>query len=671
MSARNWRLGVDVGGTFTDVVAQGPDGLRTAKTPTLATAPAAALGRALAAVGLGWDDLGEVVHGTTMVTNALVEGRLARTALVATRGFVDTIEIGRASRMYLYHLDRRPKPLPLVARELRVEVDERVDHQGRVLQPLLEPEIDRVVAKLAALDVASVAVCLLHAYVNPAHELQLGEALARHFPHVALSHRISPEAREFERMTTTVASAAVMPEVRRFVTAMTAPPADVCRHHFVHSANGMAAGAVVREQPILLAMSGPAAGVAAATATALRLGAADVLTFDMGGTTTDVCLVREGRPEMSADRRLAGHRLRLPMVAVESIGAGGGSIARLVDGALQVGPDSAGADPGPAAYGKGGAAPTVTDADLVLGRMGAERRLGDAIDLDPGRARDAVEGLARVSGMSVERCALGILEVAHSQMSRALRRVTVERGVDARDLPLVAYGGAGPMHAAELAQSLGITRVIVPRLSSGLAAFGAVTSATRVARQRTLSAAGATFDTDALAEAVAAMLAELRAEIGDGVDPAALRSHVVAMVRYRGQSFEIAVHAPDLVSAVGLRRQFERLHQDIYGFVSDDPIVLVALRVEVERPAPPMGAHGLAPASPDASAAASAAVRQAWFEPSGPVAMGCLGRADLRHGVVHDGPLVVEDAWTTVVVPPGCRLRLEAEGHLSIEVPVG
>ncbi len=668
MTTANWRVGVDIGGTFTDVVALGPGELRTAKTPTLRDAPALALARALAAVELGWADVQEVVHGTTMVTNALVEGRLARTALVATAGFADTIEIGRQSRQHLYHLDRLPKPPPLVPRELRFEVAERMDYRGLVRQPLDEGEIARLVQAVAAAGVESVAVCLLHAYANPEHEQRLGAALQPHVRDVALSHQHSPEAREFERMTTTVLSAGVMRRVRAFTASLEAPPADRCRHHFVHSAGGMATGAVVRERPMLLAMSGPSAGVAAATAVAGSLGHADALTFDMGGTTTDVCLVQGGRPEISADRRLAGHRLRLPMVAVESIGAGGGSIARLVDGALQVGPDSAGADPGPACYGQGGVEPTVTDANLVLGRIGVERALGGSVRLDAGLARRAIRPLALAMGMTVERAALGLLEVAHTQMTRALRRVTVERGVDARSLPLVAYGGAGPMHAVELARLMGIGLVVVPRLASGLSAWGCVTATKRVFRQRTLSAAGAAFDPASLAAMRREMVASLAAELGLPASHPSLRHHTTAMVRYRGQSFEIDVTEPDLTSEAGLARQFERAHLAAYGFTSDDPVVLVALRVELEDT---VGPDPSAAALADEGPCNAAGTRHAWFDSAGPLAMPCIGRAALHTSRRATGPLAIEDAWTTVIVPPGCGVRVAEAGHLLLEVGAG
>src|SRR5438128_1831381 len=407
-------VGVDVGGTFTDLVAREVSGrLRACKVPTTPANLARGVLNGLAAVrpaGLP----ASVAHGTTVVTNAIVERRAARVGLVATRGFRDVLEIGRMSRLHLYDLRLPPKPEPLVERRLRLEVSERVGPDGAVLLPLALDELPAVVEALKREDVESVAVCLLHGYANPAHERALKAALAPHFAHLSIGSEINAEFREYERASTAVLNAAVMPLASRYLDELVAAlgreaPGAVL--HLLHSAGGMMSPQAARARPLAMAASGPAAGVAAAAHLARRLGIARALAFDMGGTTTDVCLIADGVAETSAQRKLGGYPVRLPMVAVESIGAGGGSIAYADEaGALKVGPRSAGAEPGPACYGLGGTEPTVTDANLVLGYLDAGRVYGGSIRLDPDRAATAVEALGRRLGLSPVEMAQGMVE---------------------------------------------------------------------------------------------------------------------------------------------------------------------------------------------------------------------------------------------------------------------
>ncbi|MFP6740612.1 MAG: hydantoinase/oxoprolinase family protein, partial [Alphaproteobacteria bacterium] len=347
-----WQVGVDVGGTFTDIVAVNPadNSLRTAKVRTEPSELIASLDHALAAVDLTWASVADLMHGTTMVTNAIVEGRLAPVALVATAGFGDILAIGRQNRSDLYRLDQPPKLPPLVPEERRFEVNERIDATGAVVVPLTAEAVDTVVRKVVASGVEAVAVALLNAYANPAHEIQLGECLAEVVPHVTLSHRVNREVREFERTSAAALNAALMPATSGYLDRLRERADNGARLHLFHSAGGMASPDAVRERPLALALSGPAAGVAAAGRVAGQLGLDRVISFDMGGTTTDVCLIIEGTAQISGDRLLAGRPMRQPMVAVESIGAGGGSIASAVAGAIRVGPESAGAEPGPACY---------------------------------------------------------------------------------------------------------------------------------------------------------------------------------------------------------------------------------------------------------------------------------------------------------------------------------
>ena len=450
-----WQVGIDIGGTFTDVIALHPETgeLSTAKTRSRPDDPVASLFDALQAVGISWSDIDDLVHGTTMVTNAIVEGRLARVALVATEGFADTLAIGRQNRQHLYRLDLAPKLPPQIPEALRFEMAERVDAAGEVLVAPSMDTIEAVVSKVAECGAEAVAVSLLHSYANPAHEERLGARLRETgSSYVALSHSVNPEAREYERTATTALSAGVMPLAAGYLDRLEQRrPAD-SRLHLFHSAGGLASPPALRDTPLGLAFSGPAAGVAAAGTAASALGITNAISFDMGGTTTDVCMIVDGQAEIRTDGTLAGRPLRMPMVGVESIGAGGGSIARLDTGALRVGPESVGADPGPACYGRGGTLPTVTDANLVLGYLDDTRLVGGSIRLERAAAERAIATIADEMGLDVHQAALGVVRIVNASMVRALRRVTVERGVDGRDCALLAFGGAGPMHAVGLAR---------------------------------------------------------------------------------------------------------------------------------------------------------------------------------------------------------------------------
>ena len=466
--SRVWDIGTDIGGTFTDIIAVHAGGAdtRIAKVPSRPDAPVMAMMEALAAVGLGPNDVRRFVHGTTRVTNALVEERLPKVALVATAGFEDVLEIARYRRQDLYRLDVRPKAPPLVPPELCFGIAERMDAAGRVLEPLAEAEIDRLIAWLKAHAVESVAVCLLHSYANPAHEKRLAERLAGVVPHLCLSHEINPEAREYERASTTAFNAAAMPIAVTYLTELEERLPIGAGLQVFHSAGAMVPVPAVKRRPLVMAMSGPAAGVAASVRIARDLGLPRVLTFDMGGTTTDVCLIVDGAAEMADTRMMGGRPLRQPMLAVHSIGAGGGSLVDLGPGGLAVGPKSAGAVPGPACYGRGGTRATITDANAVLGYLDPEAVLGDTIRINVDKARAALAPVATALGLSIEATALGIVKVANATMARALNRVTVERGIDGRDCTLLAFGGGGPMHATGLADLYGLKEIVVPAASS-------------------------------------------------------------------------------------------------------------------------------------------------------------------------------------------------------------
>lgn len=666
-SETGWLVGIDIGGSFTDVVAiRASDGETVAaKVPTKSGQPIASLLSALKAVGLDWSEVTDLVHGTTMVTNAIVEGRFAKVALIATKGFADTIAIGRQNRRYLYRLDLAPKLPPLVPDGRRFEVDERLDQRGSVIRALNDSDIDASIERAIAAGAEAIAVSLLHAYANPAHEEKIGERLRKKFPYVALSNRVNPEAREYERTATTVLSASVMPLAAGYLDALSAKKPKHSRLHLFHSAGDMASPESLRDLPLGLAMSGPAAGAMAAAQVARELGLDHVISFDMGGTTTDVCLITAGRPEIATDRSLNDRPLRQPMVAVESIGAGGGSIARLDHRALCVGPESAGADPGPASYGRGGTRPTVSDANLLLGYLSRERLFGNEVRLDETAARTAIGKLAAEAELSPLQTALGIVAVANQAMVRALRRITVERGIDGRQCTLVAFGGAGPMHAAAVARLFGVSDVIVPASSSVFSALGCVGAEMGYSQQRTVRMAHESWDIGELDAARRDLQARLAAPLlAAGYAEDELRVEQAAAVRYRGQSYSVEILDPNLADVGDLGRRFFDRHRLLYGFATDEPWELVAIRMRVW--APRKGNNGAA-RRPGGRGEPLISVDRCVFE-RGELETPRLDRSCVPIGRPIAGPAIIEDAFSTVVVPPGATLTPDQNGHLLMKV---
>jgi N-methylhydantoinase A len=571
-------LGVDVGGTFTDAVLVAGAGIHTAKAPTtpddqsegVMTAVRAALGRAGPRPG----DVQVFAHGMTVATNALLEGRGARTAFVATEGFTDLVELGRQARRDLYRLCAA-WPAPFTPPERRFGAPERMGPRG-VLRALEDPVA--VAEEVAACRPESVAVCLLHSYRDPEHELALGEALRAllgEAVHVSLSHEVVGTFREYERAATTEADAALAPLVGSYLRALGARARDegLPEPRIMQSSGGLAQLAAAADHAALTVLSGPAGGAAAAALVSAVAGEPDLLCFDMGGTSCDVSVVEDGIVRESAGREIGGRPLALPMVDIHTVGAGGGSVAwRDAGGALRVGPRSAGAEPGPACYGRGGSEPTVTDANLVLGRLDAVKPLS-GVRLDAGAARAAIGRLARELSLGIEECALGIVRVANSEMVRALRVMTIERGLDPRRFTLLAFGGAGPLHAAELADELGITRILVPPASGVLSALGLAAADRRTQAQRTVLLRGAELTDAALRDAIA----QLR--------PAGELAEVACEIRYRGQAHELTVRDPG--GADELREAFAALHAERYGYRDDEAdIELVTLRVTGVDPGP-------------------------------------------------------------------------------------
>jgi N-methylhydantoinase A len=665
---REWLVGIDIGGTFTDVVAVRPrDGvLRTAKVPSRPDNPVGALLDALFAVEVGHEAVENLVHGTTRITNAIVEGKLPPVALVTTAGFEDVLAIGRLRRRDLYRLDIPPKLDPLIPAGRTVGAVERLQVDGSVDTALTPQSVDEVVAAVSATGAPSVAVALLHAYANPVHEQALGAALKAVMSHVSLSHEINPEAREFERTSSTVLNAAAMPVVVDYLDGLLEQVPLHGRFQLFHSAGGWATPATVRERPLVMALSGPAAGVAACTRLSRAIDRRNLLTFDMGGTTTDVCLVVDGEAEVTDQREIAERPMRQPMVAIHSIGAGGGSIVRLGSGGLSVGPDSAGADPGPACYGRGGTEATVTDANAVLGYLNTSRRLGDAIAVDVSLAERALAPIAEALGRSVVETALGVVRVANATMARALRRVTVERGIDGRRCTLLAFGGAGPMHAVGLAREFGISEIVVPPVSSAFSAYGCLLADMAYTRQRTVNLPATEFPLqrfESLREAVVDELVEPFAE--HGIDRDAVAVEHVALLRYEGQSSTVPVPFDMPLDLERLGAAFTARHEDLYGYSTAEPWLMEALRVRVSHPS--SAAFTRAGAAVDAAMNADPESRSAcWFSAAEVSETPRLARENLAAGESVAGPAIIEDAWSTVIVPPGWHCVVDEYANLLI-----
>jgi N-methylhydantoinase A len=678
------RVGVDVGGTFTDVVSidDVTGEVRSCKVPTVPDNRAQGVLDGLRALLRAGEACASLAHGTTTVTNAIVEGRVAPVGLVTTRGFRDVLEIARMNRAHLYRLELPARPEALVPRRRRLEVTERVGPDGTVQTPLAPAELEGIVAVLRAEAVEAVAICLLHAYANPAHEQALRRALEPYFRHVSVSSEINAEFREYERTCTTALNASVMPLADRYLGGLTAAlgGAGGPALRLLHSAGGMMSVAAARARPLAMALSGPAAGVAAAAHVARALGIDRALAFDMGGTTTDVCLISDGAAETTSQRKLADYPVRLPMVAVESIGAGGGSLARVDEvGALKVGPQSAGAVPGPACYGQGGTLATVTDANLVLGYLNPARLYGGSIRLDPDGARRAVETVGRRLGLPTLEAAHGIVEVANASMLRALRLVSVQRGHDLRRFSLIAYGGAGPVHAGALARQCGIARVVVPAHSGAFSALGCLVSPLRYDAVQTHRARLDAWDGKLIEDRFRALEEQcLRPILEEGHRASAVTVQRSLDLRYVGQNYEIEL--PWERDPAGLRPAFEARHRRLYGYATGEGIECVNLRVvarlgDAPHPGPlprgergtlfnPLPRGGRGPGEGEALVGS----QRAYFPETGEVTMPRHDRTALPAGVVVAGPAVIEDEWSTIVVYPGQRAAADAHGHLVLDL---
>ncbi len=682
-----WTIGVDVGGTFTDFYAANTEEgiVHVGKTPSTPANPADAILRGLASLceryAIPLEAIDRLSHGTTVGTNALIQRTGSKVALITTRGFRDLLEIGRQTRPHMYDL-QKDHPAPLVDRQHRIELRERMDANGGVVLAPDPDEINAAVDEALAAGAKSCAVGFLFAFRNPDHEQKVATVLNERAPGIAvsLSSEVQPEFREYERLSTTVLNAYLQPVMGEYLQTLedgVASSAAGATLGINQSSGGLMSPRRAREFPVRTALSGPAAGAIGAAHAAHQTGRRNVITLDMGGTSADVTLIKDYKVDLAFDRDVAGFPIRMPCVDVETVGAGGGSIAWFDrDGLLKVGPISAGADPGPACYGRGGDQPTVTDANLLLGRLSSRGLLDGDMGLDPSLSEAAYRSIADRLGFSPQRTAHGVLGIVVANMVRTIRTISVERGHDPRDFVLMPFGGAGPLHARDVAVSLGIKEMIVPAAPGIVCAQGLLVSDLKedfVASRR--------FDVD---QSGMRMLVEALTELQSRADswfdaedaPAdSRRVELIVDARYVGQNFELAVPvaggskiaSSQIPDSADMLARFCAAHETAYGYASEtDPVEIVNVRLSASArlfQEPQAAKRTEAPDDP-----VSREVRQVFFSAEQAVATGVFARAELVPGQRISGPAIVEQLDTTTPIYPGDVAEVTPDGHLIITI---
>jgi len=701
MNRERYRLGIDIGGTFTDLVLfnESTGAAHVAKVPTtpkdLSLGFQNALKTIVQASGIALGDISFLVHGTTVATNAVIKGSGSKTALLTTKGFRDILEIGRQVRPVLYDL-QLDKPKPLIRRALRLEAKERIGSDGKILEPLDEQDVVDAARIMKHNGVESVAICFLHSYANPVSELRAEETLRKSLPgiYISLSSEVCREFREYERTSTTVLNAYVLPIVANYLERLVARlkdvgiPADL---QIIQSTGGVMSQEVARKKPVHLIESGPASGVMAAAYLGRMTGHDNVISFDMGGTTAKVALIESGQAKMTTDYEVgaaahsghiskgSGYPIRLPMIDLVEIGAGGGSIARVgAGGVLHVGPQSAEADPGPACYGLGGTDATITDANVVLGRINPDYLLGKEFKLNPQLAKKAVEeNVASKLGVDIPYAASAVLRIANTNMTQAVRLVSIERGYDPRNFEFVAFGGAGPLHAGPIAKEIGIPTIIVPNSPGAFSAFGMLSvdvrhdfALTSVARTTRLDLGMISRLYESLAERAVQALKQ------HGIPRDAMVIHRSVDVRYVGQAYEVNVPVPEgQVSPAAIEKivqEFHGKHDRLYGHSSEEePTEFVTLRVTVigTVPKPQWQKHAKLKKSPEAAVRTK---RDVFFdEEDRYVTCSIYDRSRLLPGNTVEGPCVVEQYDSTTVVYPGQTAEVDEYLNLLVTVERG
>ena len=678
-------IGIDTGGTFTDLVlCELTTGRYTYhKLPTTTGDPAKAVLDGIAEVielaGLPRDEVEFLVLGTTLATNAVLEGKCARTGMITTAGFRDVIELARQRRPHYFNLDIL-KPTPPAARDCRIEVTERIAADGAEVEPLADDEVRYAVNVLRGKKVEAIAICMLHSYANPAHETRAREIVRQMWPEAYLctSSEVLPEFREFERFATTTVNASLMPIMDRYLDRFECGVAELgirIAPRVMQSNGGAVTPGAVRKLPVNTFFSGPAGGVVGCVGLGADLGMQNLVTFDMGGTSTDVCLIRDGEPAKKDLREMGGFPVRTRTIDIHTIGAGGGSIAWVdAGGLLKVGPQSAGAYPGPAAYGRGGLKPTVTDANVVLGRLNPQSLLGGRMAMHADRARKVIEDeLVPALKVDLVRASAGVVEIINVNMMGAVRVISVEQGVDPRDFTLVAFGGAGPLHAADVARNMGIRNVLVPPRPGLLSALGLLHADVRGDFSLTRLLVAVPDNVKALNAGFAELRARGGAWLAGEADKGARAKFTWLMdMRYLGQNYELSLEVKDgkldAKSLVRLIGTYHRRHHAIYGYdMPGQPVEVVNLRlvVTVERRAPTHEKHTAARTTVKQAVIGK---RKVWFPETGFVTTPVYDRDKLPVNARISGPAIVEQMDTTTVVPPRAKMRNDKLGYLHLEV---
>jgi N-methylhydantoinase A len=649
-------LATDTGGTFTDFVLLADGKLSTFKIPSTPRDPDKAIKAGLEVVGQPVDIF---AHGTTVATNMVLERKGARTVLITTRGFRDVLEIGRQTRPSLYEPTTRPEPI--VPRDMRLETEERLGPDGKALRPLTDDEVARVVKAVKVTGAEAVAVSFLFSFMDRSHEQKLGQALEKAGLVVSLSSEVIPTFREFERTSTTVIDAYIKPKMASYIGCIEAlmPDTNIL---IMQSNGGVVRPSKIRKCPVSTLFSGPAGGMAAALHLSRRTGIKDLITFDMGGTSTDVSTVVDGRLLYRSQGDVEGFPIMMPMLDIISVGAGGGSLVKVDEaGGLKVGPESAGAEPGPVCYGRGGTVPAVTDCDLLAGIINPDNFLGGKMRLDTMASARAVTGLAKAAGMTVEELVKGAIDVVNSIMGRAVRVVTVQRGLDPADFALVAFGGAGPVHSAMLAKELGIKKVVVPFAAGNFSALGLMLADMRMDYSRTnVLDAGAEGTQAEVGKALADMEEATGLDLADqGVISSEAELTRALDMRYKGQSFELTVpYGGDMRRAVAA---FHRAHEKTYTYsIKDRPVEVVNLRLSVVHrlaPPPPPKFDGKGDPRP---------YDQRRILLDGPSDADLHRWEDLRPGHKGKGPAVIEEKGFTTYVPKGFSWSMDRHGNIIL-----
>ncbi len=678
-----YRIGIDVGGTFTDFTLLAEVGGKVSfhKVASTPHDPSEAIERGIADLlrehAIAPDQVTHIGHGTTVATNLVIERKGALTGLITTKGFRDVLEIGRQVRPHLYDYSVT-KPPPLVAREHRLEISERLNARGTVLTALDERELEAAVTQLKTAGVQAIAVCFLHAYRNPVHEERARSAITKLFPeaYVSISHEVLSEFREYERMSTTALNAAVGPRMERYLDRFLQRVRDlnIPQEPFtVHSNGGLMSVRAVRAFPVRTCLSGPAAGVVGAAEIGRVAGFENLVTFDVGGTSTDVSLVYRGKPLFSSNRTVADYPVKTPMIDIHVIGAGGGSIAWMDDaGALKVGPRSAGADPGPAAYARGGSAATITDAQICLHRLNPVSLLDGRVNVSETAAREVItHKVATPLGIAIEAAAEGVIRIANANMSRAIRSVSTERGYDLAEFALFAFGGAGPLHAVEVANECGISTVIVPQEPGTLCARGMLLTDVSFdfVRSEISTADAASW------LRVCALFDTMQREAGDWlarerVAQAERVYRVFIEARYEGQNFEVAVALAE-ISANGMAdfiARFHAAHQREYGYdVPGKAVEIVNCRLQAighvpKAPLRELAVHGTVADARTGNREVYHGTAHGWL------ATPVYTRSKLGAGAVIEGPAVIEEMSSTTLLTPGQRARVDNIGNIIIRL---